>query len=75
MMILYSLAMFTFLICLVLAPRKKITVPPTDDQDDEGGEPFNNGLPDLDLPPGICLPINDWEPDYNTAGRRTSSLT
>ena len=35
------------------------------DNDDEGGEPLDDGLPDLDLPPGITRPINDWEPDYN----------
>jgi len=75
MMIIYSLAMFALIAFLALAPRKKMTVPPTDEGDDDGGEPLNNGLPDLDLPPGICLPINDWEPDYNSSKTRTSSLS
>jgi hypothetical protein len=39
--------------------------PPPSDGDDGGGEPHEPGLPDLDLPPGISRPINDWEPDYN----------
>ncbi|WP_192823451.1 hypothetical protein [Rufibacter sp. LB8] len=65
MLIVYTLAMFALIAFLALAPRKKLTVPPKDDSDDDGGEPLSDGLPDLDLPPGISLPINDWEPDYN----------
>ncbi len=75
MLIIYSLAMFAIIAFLALAPRKKITVPPSDDSDDDGGEPLNDGLPDLDLPPGICLPINDWEPDYNRSRSKSPSLT
>lgn len=46
----------------ILAPRQRSQHPP--DGDDDGGEPLDDGLPDLDLPPGISRPINDWEPDY-----------
>ncbi|WP_242693112.1 hypothetical protein [Sabulibacter ruber] len=74
MMIVYSLAMFALIAFLALAPRKRLSVPPQDDNDDDGGEPLNDGLPDLDLPPGICLPINDWEPDYNQPRVKTSPL-
>jgi len=40
--------------------RKNIRLGDDSDDDDEGGIEINN-LPDLDLPPGICLP-----PDPNT---------
>ncbi|WP_232058366.1 hypothetical protein [Nibribacter ruber] len=63
--IVYSLVVLAMLAFFALVPRKKYRVPPQDDSDDDGGEPLNDGLPDLDLPPGIRLPIDDWEPDYN----------
>ncbi|MDX5395566.1 MAG: hypothetical protein LPK21_05155 [Hymenobacteraceae bacterium] len=46
-------------------PKKQYRKPPSGDNDDDGGEPLGDDLPDLDLPPGITLPINDFEPDYN----------
>jgi hypothetical protein len=61
----YTLAVLTILACFVLFPKKPFRKPPFNGGDDDGGEPIDNGLPDLDLPPGITLPINDWEPEYN----------
>ena len=59
------LAVFTLF--MVLPPRRRSLppTPPPSNDDDGGGEPYEPGLPDLDLPPGISRPINDWEPDYN----------
>ena len=58
------LAVFTLFSALPKRRRRPPTPPPSSD-DDGGGEPHEPGLPDLDLPPGISRPINDWEPDYN----------
>ena len=61
-------ALCAFLLFVLALPRRQRRVlppPPPTDGDDEGGEPHDPGLPDLDLPPGISRPINDWEPDYN----------
>lgn len=61
---LLMLAIFTFF--LVVPKRRSLPPPPpSSDGDDGGGEPYDPGLPDLDLPPGISPPINDWEPEYN----------
>ncbi|WP_345222091.1 hypothetical protein [Hymenobacter koreensis] len=49
----------------MVIPRRLHSRPPSADNDDDGGEPLDDGLPDLDLPPGISRPINDWEPEYN----------
>ena len=56
-----------FLFVLALPKRRKRVLPPKPptDGDDDGGELHDPGLPDLDLPPGISRPINDWEPEYN----------
>jgi hypothetical protein len=61
----FLLAVFTFF--LVLPKRRRVPPPPPPSAggDDGGGEPHDPGLPDIDLPPGISRPINDWEPDYN----------
>jgi hypothetical protein len=56
---------FLLLSSAVLVYFKYFCNPPTNEGDDEGGDPNENGLPELDLPPGISLPINDWEPDYS----------
>ena len=67
--LLYAVAFCAFFLFVLVAPRRRRTLrplpPPPPDTDDEGGELVDPGLPDLDLPPGISLPINDWEPDYN----------
>ncbi|MCC3157601.1 hypothetical protein LJ737_10150 [Hymenobacter sp. 15J16-1T3B] len=65
--LIYSLVVLTILAYFMVMPRPTPSRPPTSDNDDDGGEPLDDGLPDLDLPPGISRPINDWEPDY---GRR-----
>ena len=59
------LAIFTF---FLVVPKRRRTLPPpppSSDGDDGGGEPYDPGLPDLDLPPGISPPVSDWEPEYN----------
>jgi hypothetical protein len=63
--LLYTLALLTILAYYAFSPRKKFNRPPSNDSDDDGGEPLGDGLPDLDLPPGISLPINDYEPRYD----------
>jgi len=63
--ILYTLALLTILAYYAFAPQKHFRKPPFTDNDDEGGEPLGDDLPDLDLPPGISLPINDYEPEYD----------
>ena len=63
------LAVFTL---FMVVPKRRRTLPPpppSSGDDDGGGEPHEPGLPDLDLPPGISRPINDWEPDYNRPRR------
>ena len=61
----YLLVVLALATLLLVLPRQRFRQPPTPDNDDDGGEPLDDGLPDLDLPPGISRPINDWEPDYN----------
>ena len=63
--ILYTIALLTILAYYAFAPRKRFNRPPSTDNDDDGGEPLGDDLPDLDLPPGISLPINDYEPKYD----------
>jgi hypothetical protein len=65
--LLYAVAFCAFFVFMLVMPRRHATPPPPypPDGDDEGGEPHDPGLPDLDLPPGISRPINDWEPEYN----------
>ncbi|MFD2787914.1 hypothetical protein [Hymenobacter rubripertinctus] len=63
--LLYLFVAVLFAGLLLVLPRRRFRQPPTPDNDDEGGEPLDDGLPDFDLPPGISRPINDWEPDYN----------
>lgn len=63
--LIYSLVVLSILAYFMVVPRPTARRPPATDSDDDGGEPLDDGLPDLDLPPGISRPINDWEPDYN----------
>ena len=63
--LLYLLVALVFLGVLLVLPRRRMRQPPAPGNDDDGGEPLDDGLPDFDLPPGISRPINDWEPDYN----------
>ncbi|TGE27043.1 hypothetical protein [Hymenobacter metallicola] len=69
--LIYTLVVFAILAYFIVAPRHRYQQPPYTDGDDDGGEPLDDGLPDLDLPPGISRPINDWEPDY---GRPTTPV-
>ncbi|WP_242582174.1 hypothetical protein [Hymenobacter telluris] len=66
----YLLVVLAITVYFLLIPRRRFPNPPQPDNDDDGGEPLDDGLPDLDLPPGITRPINDWEPDYNRRPRR-----
>jgi hypothetical protein len=61
----YSFVVLAMLAYFAVLPRKRFNRPPSGDSDDDGGEPLEDDLPDLDLPPGISLPVNDFEPDYN----------
>ena len=64
----YALAFCAFFVFMLVLPRRRrraLPPPPPPTNDDDGGEFLDPGLPDLDLPPGISRPINDWEPDYN----------
>lgn len=61
-------AFFLFVLVLPKRRRRVLPPPPPPDGDDDGGELHDPGLPDLDLPPGISRPINDWEPEYNRRG-------
>lgn len=63
--LLYTFALLSILAFYAFSPHKKYGTPPSTDSDDDGGEPIGDDLPDLDLPPGISLPINDFEPEYN----------
>ena len=64
--LLYAVLFCAFFLFLLVVPRRIGPPPPyPSDGDDDGSEPNDSGLPDLDLPPGISRPINDWEPDYN----------
>jgi hypothetical protein len=69
--LLFALLMLaTFTLFMVVPKRRTLPPPPPSSGDDDGGgEPHDPGLPDLDLPPGISRPINDWEPDYNRPRR------
>jgi hypothetical protein len=61
--IFYTVLVFAILVYFMVAPKRSARKPPHND--DDGGEPRYDDLPDLDLPPGITRPVNDWEPDYN----------
>ncbi|KAA9333689.1 hypothetical protein [Adhaeribacter soli] len=67
----YSLVVLAMLVYFAVIPRKRYQLPPSGDSDDDGGEPLEDDLPDLDLPPGISLPINDFEPEYNKPKPKT----
>ena len=64
--LIYAVAFCAFFLFVLVLPRRRRVLPPPPPSDgDDGGEPRDPGLPDLDLPPGISRPINDWEPEYN----------
>ena len=63
--LLYTFAVLTILAYFIVMPRRKYNRPSSEGSDDDGGEPIGLDLPDLDLPPGISLPVSDFEPDYN----------
>ena len=69
--LLFALVMLAVFTLFMVIPRRRRVPPPPppSDGDDGGGEPQEPGLPDLDLPPGISRPINDWEPDYSRRRR------
>ena len=68
--LLFALVMLAvFTLFMVVPKRRTLPPPPPSSGDDEGGGEPHPGLPDLDLPPGISRPINDWEPDYNRPRR------
>ena len=71
----YSLVVLAMLAYFAVIPRKRFQRPSSGDNDDDGGEPLQDDLPDLDLPPGISLPINDFEPDYNRPRKPKPQLT
>lgn len=52
----FCLLTYAILIRIILW-RKNIRRRNENDNDDEGGLPVFSG-PELDLPPGVCLPIN-----------------
>lgn len=68
--IVYLMLVLAIAVYFLVAPRRRSPNPPHPDNDDDGGEPLDDGLPDLDLPPGISRPLNDWEPDYNRRPQR-----
>jgi len=61
----YTFAVLMIVAYFMVRPKRRYKNPPSEGNDDDGGEPIDYDLPDLDLPPGISLPINDFEPDYN----------
>ncbi|WP_223284362.1 hypothetical protein [Hymenobacter qilianensis] len=46
----------------MVVPRRRYQRPPSTDNDDEGGEPLDDGLPDLDLPPASRAPSMTGNP-------------
>lgn len=66
----YLLLVLAIAVYFLVAPRRRFPNPPHPDNDDDGGEPLDDGLPDLDLPPGISRPLHHREPDYNRRPRR-----
>jgi hypothetical protein len=63
--LIYTFAVLMIVAYFMVMPKRRYKNPPSEGNDDDGGEPVDHDLPDLDLPPGISLPINDFEPDYN----------
>jgi len=61
----YTFAVLMIVAYFMVMPKRRYKNPPSEGNDDDGGEPIDHDLPDLDLPPGISLPTNDFEPDYN----------
>jgi len=66
-----TILVFSILLYFIVAPKPDYRKPPQNG--DDGGEPNYDGLPDLDLPPGISRPLNDWEPDYSLRRDRQHS--
>ncbi|MBC7447082.1 MAG: hypothetical protein H7330_03395 [Hymenobacteraceae bacterium] len=70
----YSALLLIVLAYFVVLPASRPLPPPTPDNRDDGGEPLDDDLPDLDLPPGISRPISDFEPDYHQPRRPSRPL-
>ncbi len=69
----YSVFLLLVLAYFVLLPNRR-PLPPAPDNRDDGGEPLDDDLPDLDLPPGISRPVSDYEPDYHQPRRPSRPL-
>lgn len=54
----YIILFFLFLLALTLVLLKIIKDERSRNSNNDGGLPFELELPDLDLPPGVCLPID-----------------
>lgn len=72
--LLYSAFVLLALTYFLVIPKHRPLPPPTPDNRDDGGEPLDDDLPDLDLPPGISRPISNFEPDYHQPRRPTRPL-
>lgn len=70
----YSAFVFLVLAYFLVIPKRRPSPPPAPDSRDDGGEPLDDDLPDLDLPPGISRPISDFEPDYHQSRRSPRPL-
>ena len=54
----YIILFFLFLLALTLVLLKIIKDERSSNSNNDGGLPFEFEIPDLDLPPGVCLPID-----------------
>lgn len=54
----YIILFFLFLLALTLVLLKIIKDERSSNSNNDGGLPFELDLPDLDLPPGVCLPTD-----------------
>lgn len=52
----FLFVVYAILVYFMITLRRGQSRPPQNGED--GGEPLIQDLPDLDLPPGICLPID-----------------
>ena len=58
----YIILFFLFLLALTLVLLKIIKDERSSNSNNDGGLPFELELPDLDLPPGVTLPIDGPTP-------------